>query len=202
VAKYREARDLDQEVERSLKEEGLRTIVDWIAQFSLWIPSAVYSRIQVVYPATRRKTGKNETRRQVVNGIKLWENQPARDAFWAAYGLPSRRVKNYVVCHIYEDSAHLPKHFTNLANLVVVPRSLASFTEFNPVRDVLKWHSYVCYGYRGPESAVPEKPPYYPQYWPGEAKHAEEDIESTVARLEKYRKDRPGYSGTTDGNRD
>ncbi len=199
MAKYLEARDLDREFEQSLRVEGLRTIADWIARFSLWIPPTVFRRIQVVYPLTRRKSGKNETRRQVVDGIKVWENQPARDAFWAAYGLPSRRVKNYVVCHVYKDSAHLPEHYTNLANLAVVPRWLASFTEFTPVRDVLKWHSYDRYDYCGPESKEPDKPSYYPEDWPGEAKQTAEQTETIVARLEKHKRDRPAYSGATVG---
>src|SRR5437773_158615 len=114
-------------VQHSVGKEGIRVIIDWVARFSYWVPPAVYREVPVVFPKTRRKHASKERRGQVVDGVRVWENQPARDAFWHAYGGNPNRYRNYVLCHIYERSAYLPDHFTNLANLTILPKCLESF---------------------------------------------------------------------------
>jgi hypothetical protein len=164
----------------------------------LWISPEVYREIQVVYPGTRRKSGRSEKKRQLVGGIRLWENQPPCDAFWTAYGKSARGFKNSQVCHIYEGSVLQPGHYTNLANLVVLPRSLESFTEWRPVRRVLEWHAYTSYGYTGPNHEVPKMPPHYPRAWPGESRLQRKEVELTVKRLERKARERPQYLTSLD----
>src|SRR2546425_2729924 len=120
------AHDLDEMVLHSVGKEGLRVIVDWVARFSYWVSPQVYREVQVVYPKTRRRHS-GEKDRSIIDGIGVWGNQPAASAFWKAFGespaghTPSN-YRNFVLCHIYERSAHDTEHFTNLANLTVLPR--------------------------------------------------------------------------------
>ena len=193
MSKVENPEDLDKMVQHSLGKEGLRIIVDWVARFSRWVSPEVYREVQVVFPKTRRKHVPRERRGQVVDGVRVWENQPAREAFWQAYDDRSTRYRNYIVCHIYEGSAHLPDHFTNLANLVMLPKCLESFTEWIPIRGLLEWHSYCTYGYSGPDGEGLRQPDYYPAVWPGVRRLSSERVERIVADLKRKREKRATY---------
>lgn len=193
MSKVENAHDLDEMVQHSLGKEGLRAIIEWVARFSYWVPPEVYQEIQVVFPETRRKHTSRERRGQVVDGVRVWENQPARYAFWHAYGDSPTRYRNYVVCHIYEGSPYLPEHFTNLANLTILPTCLESFSEWVPIRAVLKWHAYRTYGYLGPAEVVPRQPEYSPAIWPGVRRLDPETARRIVSDLKERRERRPAY---------
>ena len=145
MAKDENAHDLDEFVQHSLGRDGIKPIIDWVARFSYWVDPEVVKAVPVVFPKTRRARPK-EQKRSVIDGVSVWANEPASKAFWTAYGShPATHTpsdyRNFVLCHIYEGSAHDPEHFTRLANLTVFPKCLESFSEWDPVRDVLKWHS-------------------------------------------------------------
>jgi len=133
VVKRPEALDLNDLLEKKIGEDGLKSLLDLIAKQSWWVSPSVYSEVQVVYPATRRKKGQ-EPRRRIIDGVRVWENQPASRAFWMALGKSLRMVKGFHVCHIYPEGVQDPKHFTNLANLTALPAALESLTEWSPVR--------------------------------------------------------------------
>lgn len=191
------AHDLDEKVRHSLGREALRTIIDWVARFSYWVSPDIYREIQVGFPSTRRKHASGERRGEMIQDIRVWENQPARDAFWRAFGDSPNRYRNYVVCHIYEGSPYLPEHFTNLANLTILPKCLDSFSEWEPVRAVLKWHSYAIYGYRGPAAVQPARPHYYPAHWPGISVLGPGDTSHVVSELKERRQRRPSFYSKT-----
>lgn len=156
--------DLDVLLQQTLSNQDLKSILDLIAHVSWWVNPNVYQSIQVVYPKTRRKRGKEE-RGQIVDGIRLWFNEPAQHALWLALGTKKDNIKNSYVCHIYENSVGDSAHFTNLANMTAFPSSLQSLSEWKPVAEVLKYHSYKIYGYKGPDNVVPPIPKYYPESW-------------------------------------
>jgi hypothetical protein len=160
-----DALDLDKLLNESLSEQSLKSLIDLVAQTSWWVSPAVYQNIQVVYPKTRRKKGKDEKRDDIVNGIRLWDNQPANQSFWMALGKTNKEIKNYFVCHIYDGSVWTPDHFTNLANITAFPKSLQSLSEWKPIADILKYHSYKIYGYTGLTNEIPSTPKYYPELW-------------------------------------
>jgi hypothetical protein len=197
MAKDENAHDLDELVQHSLGADGIKPIIDWVARFSYWIDPRVVQKVPVVFPRTRRAKPK-EARRTIVDGVCVWENQPAGRAFWVAYGVhPSSHTpsdySHFILCHIYERSAHDPAHFTHLANLTVFPRCLESFSEWDPVRDVLKWHSYRLYGYTGPSGQAPSEPRYYPAYWPGVKELRNQELIDVVGTLTAYRDKIPMY---------
>jgi hypothetical protein len=182
-------------LEHDLKDVGIRPIMDLVARHSWWVSPKVYKEMEVVYPLTRRKKGTSEKRNQVVGGIRLWDNQPASHAFWLALGEDTRRVENFYVCHIYEGSVWDLAHFTNLANLVAFPKCLQSLSEWRPVTEVLKYHSFATYGYKGPNGRQPQKPKYYPYVWQHQANFSGTELERIVNRLREQRENRPGYKG-------
>ncbi len=200
MVKDSNALDLDELLEHELKEVGLEPITDLIAQHSWWVPPKVYKEIQVVYPQTRRRRGTGEKRGDTIDGIRLWNNEPANYAFWTALGEQRDKVKNFYVCHIYEKSVWDPLHFTNLANLTAFPKSLQSLSEWRPIRDVLKYHSFSTYGYTGPGSVRPQRPIYYPNRWPHLSDTPSGRIEVVVKRLKEQTTTRPQFRTTQVGN--
>ena len=196
MAKHPDAEDVEAAFLDSLGKPGIRQMLDWLARFSLWVDPAVYrnKKIRVVYPKTRRKKSR-EKKKECVDGAKLWTNEPPQEAFFRAIGSKRSHYKNYNLCHLYEGSAYLPKHYTNLANITAVPKSLASLTECSPVQEVLKWHSYQLLGYKGPKGKAPWKPSYYPATWRG-IKRLDSDILATVLNDLKYQvTHKPHYTG-------
>lgn len=167
-------------------ESGLRWVFDLIANQSWWVSPKVYQTIHRVYPKTRRRHAK-ERRGQVIDGIRLWYNEPAQRAFWMALGRP--KPKHSVICHIYEDSAGDPKHYTNLANMTALPICLGSLSEWEPVQALLKYHSFRVFGYIGTKGKVPAKPRYYPRKW----RHQKDppNIGQIVEKLKRQRSKRP-----------
>ncbi len=200
MVKDSNALDLDELVEHDLREVGLKPIMDLVAQHSWWVSPKVYKEIQVVYPKTRRRRGTKEKRNDVINGIRLWNNEPANHAFWMALGEGKDRVKNFYVCHIYPGSVWNPDHFTNLANLTAFPKSLQSLSEWKPVQDLLKYHSFKTYGYTGPNNVSLHEPVYYPKTWRHGSDPPTSRIDMLVKRLKEQAEKRPQFMGL-EGNK-
>ncbi len=188
-----DALDLEKVLQDDLTEQGLESIIDLIACISWWVNPNVYHAIQVVYPKTRRKKGVQEKRGQMIDGIRLWDNQPASNAFWLAMGKTRNKIKNFFVCHIYEESVWHPDHFTNLANITAFPKSLQSLSEWKPIADVLKYHSYKIYGYKGPKNEIPTTPKYYPKSWRYVSNQSQKDTEMIIENLKDQAFRRPTY---------
>ena len=184
------ALDLDGVLQHDLSEKDLMLILNLVAQTSWWVNPNIYRAIPIVYPKTRRKKGK-EKRGQIVNGIRLWNNEPVKDAFWLALGKNPKEVTNFYVCHIYENSVGDPLHFTNLANITAFPKSLQSLSEWKPVADVLKYHSYKIYGYKGPNGEIPSTPKYYPELWQHLSFPSQADMKKIIEKLKDQSIRRP-----------
>ena len=193
MVKDHNALNLDELLEHDLKGAKLKPIIDLVARHSWWVSPKVYREIQVIYPKTRRKKGTTEKRGALINGVRIWDNQPANHAFWLAIGKNRNRVKNSFVCHIYEDSVWDPEHFTNLANLVAFPKGLQSLSEWTPIRRLLKYHSFIIYGYKGLNQLEPPKINYYPQGWQNQMNHSPSEHERIVNKLKNQRETRPEY---------
>jgi len=171
-----------------LTEEEKRCLIDIIARHSLWVDPRIVEQIPVVYPLTRRKSGTKEKRNTMVNGLRVWDNQPARLALRIA--LDHRKVKDVCTCHIFQGTVHDPKYFTHLGNLIEVPRDLESLTELECVNDVLMYRSYELYGLKNGEA--PSKPNYYPTKWRS-YKITPEEVEERVKELIHQRGTRPEF---------
>ena len=184
--------DHDDLLKDSILESDLKSLIEIVARTSAWVNPEIYESVQVVYPRARRKKGTKESRGQLVDGARLWDNQPASHALWTALGT---KPTNSFVCHIYEGSVWDPEHFTNLANIVGFPRSIASLSEWGSISDVLKYHSYKLYGYAGPEGKVPEKPDYYPKMWYNVDHPGVDAIAGRIHTLQEQERTRPTFNG-------
>ena len=190
--------DLDAEFYDDLaRREGgraLALVLDLVGRHSLWVDPAVARAVPVVFPKTARAVKGRGRQGQVVDGVRLWANQPAQDAFYGALGSTARHFKGAALCHIYPRSPQDPLHFTRLSDLVAVPASLGAFTEGPPGLAVLKRRAYELYGYRGPQSKIPPTPPICPAAWAPPVLLPAALRTQTVARLRHWRATRPMYS--------
>jgi len=187
------ALDLEELLEHDLSHDDLKSLLDLVALASWWVSPSVYQSLQIVYPKTRRKKGQ-ESRGQIIDDIRLWFNEPASHAFWLGMGKTTREMTNFYVCHIYEKSVWNPNHFTNLANMSAFPKCLQSLSEWKPIADVLKYHSYKIYGYKGLEDKIPEPPEYYPESWLHVHDPNSEEMTIIIRKLREQSTTRPTFN--------
>lgn len=136
-----------------------------IARHAWFIDPEVARAVPTVFPKTARGHLGSYRTGEVRDGITLWENQPAKYAFFAAIGATERDFANFAVCHVWPGSTGDPRHFTRLANLVVVPRTLWRFTDWGPVQGILQFRSFDLSGFAGPRGSAAAQPEAYPDAW-------------------------------------
>src|SRR5882762_7127262 len=181
--------DLDADLAADLSARGeLQTLVDLVAQSTLWVDPRVARAVPVLFTKTARVvTGKNRVG-DVVDGIRLWSNQPPKEAVFRAMGLVYQKFRGATVCHVYPGSPRLPGHYTRLANLFVIATPLAAFTEWDPIFAAVRWRAFELYGYRGPSGRPPQRPALLPSRWASPAPMAPDRLASIVAWLEYTRR--------------
>lgn len=185
--------DLNELFERTFNDPELKMrVFQMVIDNSIWVDPAIYESIPVVFPKTVRRSGKQK-RGEIKDGNTIWNNEPARQAFWNALGLSYSGLKNSYICHIYEGSVTKPDHFTNLANMVAFPRAIQSLSEWKPINDILKYRSYELFHYTGPDNDIPKKPDYYEKYVFRKIDMSDEDRSRIIERLVKARDDKPWF---------
>lgn len=194
--------DLNDLFKMTLNDPELRLkVFQLVIDNSLWVDPAIYMRIQVVFPRTVRRSGKQK-RGDVDGNNTIWNNEPAKWAFWNAIGLNYSGLKNSYICHIYEGSVTKPEHFTNLANLVAFPRAIQSLSEWSPINEILKYRSYELYNYTGPDNHAPEKPEHYDRFVFRRIDLSDEDKRRIIERLLKAKETKPWYGNGSAINKD
>jgi len=186
--------DFNDNFNRSIEDPTLRIkIMQLVVDNSLWVDPRVYDSIQVVFPKTIRRSRKQKRGDVDDNGNTIWNNEPARWAFWNALGLNYYGLKNSYICHIYEGSVTSPEHFTNLANIVAFPRAIQSLSEWLPINDILKYRSYELFHYSGPDEIIPSKPENYDQLNFKEFYYNNEELNKIIMKLKITCMNKPGY---------
>jgi hypothetical protein len=187
--------NLDEDFTADLAARGeLQTVLDLIGRFSLWVDPRVSRAVPVVFPKTARLVWGRNRYGDVVNGVRLWMNQPAQEAVFKAIDSSPTHFRGANVCHIYPKSPYLPQHFTRLSNLIVVPSPLAAFTEWGPVLSSLQRRSFELYRYTGPERRTPERPSLMPARWASPIALAKDRRLAVVSTLEHLRRSRPTWA--------
>ncbi|HKZ58747.1 MAG TPA: hypothetical protein VJ547_02710 [Candidatus Thermoplasmatota archaeon] len=187
--------NLDAEFAADLEARGeVQPLLDLIGRFSLWVDIRVVRAVPVVYPKTARAPTGRIRQGTVHRGIRYWTNQPAEAAIMRALGSRPDAISGIIVCHVYPGSPYSPRHFTNLANLFIVPRALASFTEWGPVLAALQWHAFELYGYSGPPDKARRRPPRLPRRWRAPTRLGPPGLARVIAKLREARRERPMYS--------
>lgn len=140
-------------------------LIDIIANVAIWAsPEVVKSISQPIYPDRKRGKGKFK-KGEIVNGIILDDNSYANSA---AKRFINGKIKfvNFQVCHVWPYTAYDERYYTHLANLVLIPRSIASLTDHSEmVIEVLKYRSFELFGWWPDSEKRPIRPTYYPVEW-------------------------------------
>ena len=156
---------------RALEKHKIRLSV-LVAEIALWADPEVH-RILIAenttgcfFPYTRRfKRGTDEIRGTVVNGIRLDDNTYANRAIKQAIGADINAI-GFEACHIWPNSCYDERYHTVIANLVLLPRALASLSDHNKeVCQSLQYRAFELYCWFPREEKQPEKPAFYPDNW-------------------------------------
>ena len=120
-----------------------------------------------MFPTTRRFNAKQgEKRGELKDGIKLDDNSYANVALKRALGMHRLNVTGFECCHIWPRTCYDPRYHTAIANLVLLPRALASMTDHDAgIQKVLKYRAFELYGWYPDGHSPPVKPANYPQNW-------------------------------------
>jgi hypothetical protein len=153
--------------------EKLRiNLAQLVAETAIWIhPHVFYTLKQendlgVWYPNTRRYKQGKEKPGNIVEGIRLDNNNYANTAAKQALGLGRGTLSNFTVCHIWDDSCYDPKHHTCVANLVLVPRAISSLTDYDELtQSSLRYRAFALYGWYPDHRSQPIEPEGYPNNW-------------------------------------
>lgn len=144
-----------------------------VAETGLWANPEVHSRIvrdtggAAMVPKCRRaRTAQGEKRGQVIDGIRLDDNTYANVALKRALGLHRLQLEGFEVCHIWPRTCYDQRFHTAVANMVLLPRSLAALSDHDAeIQASLQYRAYEVYGWYPEGAAVPVKPAFYPTNW-------------------------------------
>jgi hypothetical protein len=144
-----------------------------VAETGLWANPEVHRRLAAedsvgaFFPKTRRyKAGAGERRAEVREGIRLDDNTYANNALKRSLGLARGAAVGFEVCHIWPQSCYDHRCHTVIANLVLLPRPLASLTDHDAdVRAALQYRAFELYKWHPEEAAAPTRPMHYPTNW-------------------------------------
>lgn len=122
---------------------------------------------------TVRRAKHDEKRREKVNGVLLDDNTYANTAIKSAvleslekydhiYGHSKQIFKDFEVCHIWPNTTYDERYHTSVANMVLLPRAIASLTDHcEEVQNMLKYESWKRFGFKPAEFDPPQRPKYY-----------------------------------------
>jgi hypothetical protein len=144
---------------------------DLVADTGLWAHPETHRRqlsrgSAAVYPQIRRaRIGQGE-QRDVKNGEGFDDNSYANITIKRALGMHRSKIIGFECCHIWPNSCYDARYHTVIANLVLLPRALASFSDHDPeVQAALQYRSFELYGWHPDDTPVPHRPDDYPMQW-------------------------------------
>lgn len=144
-----------------------------VAETGLWVHPDVHARIvretgkPAMFPHVRRaRIGQGEKRGQVIDGIRLDDNSYANVALKRALGLHRLQLEGFEVCHIWPRTCYDQRFHTAIANMVLLPRSLAALSDHDlEIQASLQYRAYELYGWYPEGADVPVQPAFYPTNW-------------------------------------
>jgi hypothetical protein len=144
-----------------------------VAESSLWANPGVHRHLAatpegpVWYPNRRRyRVGAGERKGQVKDGVQLDDNTYANYAIKRALGFAQDGLVGFEVCHIWPLTAYEAQYHTCIANLVLLPRSLAGLSDHDQrIAAVLQYRSLELYGWCPDPERPPQRPDAYPTNW-------------------------------------
>ena len=143
-----------------------------VAETSLWANPEVHRWLMTKHPSgayfpdrRRYKAGKEQLG-TTVDGVRMDNNSYANVAIKKALGLSPAQFVGFEACHVWPRTCYDERYHTVIANLVLLPRALASLSDHDPeVRSALQYRSYDLYRWHPAEEATPQRPAFYPENW-------------------------------------
>lgn len=142
-----------------------------VAETGLWASPEVHRRLieagsAAWFPGVRRKRGAAENRGVTVDGITFDDNTRANQAIKLAVGYHRKQIIGFETCHIWPETCYNAECHTAIANLVLLPRALAGFSDHDPVVSAaLRFRAFELYGWHPAGATPPERPSNYPVDW-------------------------------------
>ena len=81
---------------------------------------------------------------------------------YSVYGGTKQLFRGFEACHIWPETCYDARYQTSVANIVLLPREIASLTDHcTAVRELLKYEVWKRFGFKPAEAAVPVRPKNY-----------------------------------------
>lgn len=143
-----------------------------VAETSLWASPVVHQFLvqhtgtAALYPHIRRYKPHTEKVGIGIDGVRLDNNSYANQAIKVAIGVDRSNLVSFETCHIWPNTCYDERFHTAIANLVLLPRAIASLSDYDPeVQAALQYRAYELYDWYPAGEAVPVRPPMYPTFW-------------------------------------
>lgn len=118
------------------------------------------------YPYVKRKAvnenrGWNDDTKTLYLDDNSYPNTQMKNALFKRF---KRIPQGYETCHIWEGTCYKTKYHTCFANLVLLPRAIASLSDHNDtVKAILKYRAYQLFKFVPDGEKIPVKPQLYPK---------------------------------------
>lgn len=156
-------------LEDALKAENCDHLLKLVARTALWATKEEYTECLMngspaKHPYIRRKKSK-DPRGKSEDGTRLDDNSYPNAQMKASLRKQGINPIGYETCHIWDETCYDPRYHTCFANLVLLPRAIASLSDHNDeVKALLKWHAYERFEHFIPDGEVmPPQPKNYDQ---------------------------------------
>lgn len=144
-----------------------------VADTALWANASVHHRVMsdtgcpAIFPMVRRaRASQGERRGQVSNGVRFDDNTYANLAIKRAVGLRRGQALGFESCHIWPLTCYDERFHTAVANIVLLPRALASLSDHDDeIQRVLQYRAFELYSWWPDDQPQPVKPDFYPTDW-------------------------------------
>ncbi len=157
-------------LEAALKKHQIK-LEALIAETAIWAHPKVHARLMAKgsaarYPNIRRKKAKEKRGHEDATDLRLDDNSYANVTIKWAIGVNRKNIDGYETCHIWPATCYDERYHTAVANLVLLPRSLAGLTDHFPyVQRMLQYRAYELYNWYPEGFGVPQRPDGYINYW-------------------------------------
>ncbi|SEH83517.1 hypothetical protein [Akkermansia glycaniphila] len=144
-----------------------------IARCSIWAPKELHESCltkngcAAKSPMIRRKRSNEKRGSTDIGGFRLddntYPNSQMKQCLKRYYGLDA---EGYETCHIWNGTCYDARYHTAYANLVLLPRAIASLSDHNLlIQQTLRYRSFELYQWKPDEEKIPLKPNGYPKEW-------------------------------------
>lgn len=143
-----------------------------VADTGLWVNPDFHRRLlsdtetSAIFPKVRRaRIGQGEKRGQITDGIRFDDNSYANLAVKRACGL-GKTAMGFEACHIWPLTCYDERYHTAVANIVLLPRALASLSDHDvEIQRALQYRAFELYAWWPDDLPQPVKPDFYPPKW-------------------------------------